>query len=102
MAGIFQAPFDGSPPDGQERHFGLTEPPFSLTSNPKYLVESRSHAEALEQMTRALQRHEPLVVITGQPGTGKTLLCRLVATRLDPQTMMALITTPPISFEDFL
>jgi hypothetical protein len=46
-------------------------------SQPRFLFASDSHAAAPAEVAYALERREPLVVITGEIGTGKTLLCRL-------------------------
>jgi type II secretory pathway predicted ATPase ExeA len=85
-----------------EPDFGLLESPFTLTPNPRYLFESRSHSTALEQVAHALPRHEPLIVITGAVGTGKTMLCHIVAQRRDARTFVAIISTPPTSGDDLL
>jgi type II secretory pathway predicted ATPase ExeA len=89
-------------PNGYEPDFGLLESPFALTPNPRYLFESRSHSTALEQVAHALPRHEPLIVITGAVGTGKTMLCHIVAQRRDARTFVAIIATPPASGDDLL
>ena len=89
-------------PNAYEPDFGLLESPFTLTPNPRYLFESRSHATALEQVAHALPRHEPLIVITGAVGTGKTMLCHIIAQRRDARTFVAMISTPPASGDDLL
>jgi MSHA biogenesis protein MshM len=61
---------------GYETFFGLREAPFSLAPDPRFLFASASHSAALGEVFHALERREPLVVITGEVGTGKTLLCR--------------------------
>ena len=79
--------------EGYERFFGLNEAPFSLAPNPPYLFEGASHASALAQVAYALERREPLVVVTGEIGTGKTLLCRTVLQRLERKTFSRSSTT---------
>jgi general secretion pathway protein A len=90
------------PRDGYERFFGLTETPFSLAPNPRFLFESASHAAALAQVAYALERREPLVVITGEIGTGKTLLCRTVLQRLERKTFLSIINDPLLERDDLL
>jgi general secretion pathway protein A len=85
-----------------EQFFGLHEPPFSLAPNPRYLFESASHAGALAQMAYAIERREPLVVITGEIGTGKTLLCRTVLDRLERKTFVSIINNPLLERDDLL
>jgi type II secretory pathway predicted ATPase ExeA len=88
--------------EGYERFFGLHEPPFSLAPNPKFLFESASHAAALRQVTYALQRREPLVVITGEIGMGKTLLCRTVLDRMERKTFLSVVNDPLLARDDLL
>src|ERR1700719_624678 len=87
---------------GYEGFFGLTETPFSLAPNPRFLFESASHAAALAQVAYALERREPLVVITGEIGTGKTLLCRTVLQRLERKTFLSVINDPQLERDDLL
>jgi len=85
-----------------EHFFGLHDAPFSLAPNPRYLFESATHAQALQQITHALQRREPLIVMTGDIGTGKTLLCRTVLERLDRSTFVSVINNPMLDRDDLL
>jgi general secretion pathway protein A len=87
---------------GYERFFGLNETPFSLAPNPRFLFASDSHAAALAQVAYALERREPLVVITGEIGTGKTLLCRTVPQRLERKTFVSVIDDPLLERDDLL
>jgi general secretion pathway protein A len=87
---------------GYERFFGLNEPPFSLAPNPRFLFDSASHAAALAQIAHAVERREPLVVVTGEIGTGKTLLCRTVLERVDRKTFVAVINDPLLERDDLL
>jgi general secretion pathway protein A len=88
--------------DGYERFFGLSEAPFSLAPNPRFLFESASHAMVLAQVAYALERREPVVVVTGEIGTGKTLLCRTVLERLEQKTFLSVIDDPLLDRDDLL
>src|SRR5216684_5643238 len=88
--------------EGYEQFFGLNETPFSLAPNPRFLFASDSHAAALAQVAHALERREPLVVITGEIGTGKTLLCRTVPQRLERKTFVSVIDDPLLERDDLL
>lgn len=55
-------------------YFGLKEKPFSLSPDPKYLYYSRSHKEALAQMIYTASQDTGFMVLTGEVGTGKTIL----------------------------
>lgn len=57
-------------------HFGLQELPFGLTPDTAYAFATRSHQEALNTLMVATQGGEGFIKITGEVGTGKTLLCR--------------------------
>lgn len=57
-------------------HFGLKEFPFSITPDTSFIYTTRGHQEALNTLLVALQNGEGFVKITGEVGTGKTLLCR--------------------------
>jgi type II secretory pathway predicted ATPase ExeA len=85
-----------------EQFFGLNDAPFSLAPNPRYLFASASHAAALEQLTSAIRRREPLIVMTGDIGTGKTLLCRIVLEQLDRKTFASVINDPLLERDDLL
>jgi general secretion pathway protein A len=86
---------------GYEPYFGLVESPFGLTPNRRFLFESESHSAAVEQLTLAIRRREPLIVLTGEIGTGKTLLCRTIQA-VEPRTFVSVISNPKISSLDLL
>ncbi len=54
--------------------YGITEKPFTLSPNPRYLYYSRKHKEALSQIIYAVTEHYGYMVLTGDVGTGKTTL----------------------------
>jgi len=56
--------------------FGLTRNPFDLTPDPTCFVPTRRHNEALAALYYGVRRHKGFVVVTGEVGTGKTLLLR--------------------------
>src|SRR5439155_1125319 len=61
-----------------ERFFGLDDTPFRLTPDPRYLFLSSKHAEALAHLRLGLKESSGFVCITGDVGTGKTTLLRVV------------------------
>ena len=85
-----------------EPFFGLTEAPFSLAPDPRFLFASASISAALEQLAYALGRREPLVVVTGEIGIGKTLLCRAVLQRIPRKTFLSVISDPMLERDDLL
>jgi general secretion pathway protein A len=56
--------------------FNLTRSPFDLTPDPTCFVASKRHTEALAALYYGVRRHKGFVVVTGEVGTGKTLLLR--------------------------
>lgn len=59
-----------------EAFFGLREPPFELTANPRYLLLTPRHREALSILEYAVAGRKGLTLLTGEAGTGKTTLVR--------------------------
>ena len=59
-----------------QRFYGLTELPFELTANPKYLFLTARQREALSNLQYGLSAAKPLTVLTGEAGTGKTTLIK--------------------------
>lgn len=78
-----------------EQFFGLTDRPFSLTPNPRFVFYSRQYREAEGQLLYGINNREGFMLVTGQPGTGKTTLCRDLIDKLDPEkSQSALIFNP--------
>ncbi|MCG8610595.1 MAG: AAA family ATPase [Pseudomonadales bacterium] len=80
-----------------EGFFGLKEQPFSLTPNTHYFLNSASHQQALELLLVALRNKEGFIKISGEVGTGKTLLCRMLLNSLEPPFVTAYIPNPVLS-----
>lgn len=89
-------------PEGYEEFFGFTAPPFSLSADPRFRFPSAAHENALSQLMYALQRREPVIVVTGDIGLGKTLLCRTVLERLPRKTFLSVINDPLLGPDDLL
>ena len=64
-------------------HFGLAQYPFSLTPNTRYFLKLPSHQQAFNLLLEALSGDDSFAKITGEVGTGKTMLCRKVLSALD-------------------
>ena len=80
-----------------ETHFGLQEAPFALTPNTRYFLRAPSHHDALELLLVALRQREGFIKITGEVGTGKTLLCRLLLNELEQEAYTAYIPNPHLT-----
>lgn len=78
-----------------ESHFGLKEPPFSLTPDTSYFYAYPDHQEALNALLVALRMGEGFIKVVGEVGTGKTLVCRkLLNTLGDEGLVTAYIPNP--------
>jgi general secretion pathway protein A len=82
-------------------HFGLTERPFSLAPDPRYLFLSEGHREALAHLVYGLQGGG-FVQLTGEVGTGKTTVCRALLDQLPPEVDVAMIFTPRLTAVELL
>jgi MSHA biogenesis protein MshM len=76
------------------RHFGLREAPFGITPDTSFFYACRSTQEALNTLLIALGNGEGFIKITGEVGTGKTLLCRKFLATLDANWASAYIPNP--------
>ncbi|MBM3879244.1 MAG: ATPase [Verrucomicrobia bacterium] len=83
-------------------YFGLTEPPFDLAPNPRFLFFSPKHREALNHLLYGIRERKGFVQLTGEVGAGKTTLCRALLEQLDHQHATALILNPVLDFEQLL
>jgi general secretion pathway protein A len=72
-------------------HFGLTERPFSLAPDPRYLYLSDAHREALAHLLYGLGEGGSFVQLTGEVGTGKTTVCRALLEQLPADVDVAMI-----------
>ncbi len=83
-------------------YFGLLEPPFSLTPDPRFLYVSDQHREALAHLFYGVQQAGGFVQLTGEVGCGKTTLCRSLVKQLPPETDVALILNPRLTALELL
>ena len=83
-------------------YFGLTEPPFSITPDPRYLYMSDRHREGLAHLLYGIGEGGGFVQLTGEVGTGKTTLCRCLLEQLPPEVDVALILNPKLTDTELL
>ena len=81
-------------------HFGFKELPFSLTPNTSFYLPSPSHSEAMQVLLTALKTGEGFIKVTGEVGTGKTLLCRKLLNEVPDAFEVAYIPNPALSPEE--
>jgi general secretion pathway protein A len=85
-------------------HYGLNEPPFSITPDPRFVYLSERHRDALAHLLFGIGQGGGggFVQLTGEVGTGKTTLCRLLLEQLPENTRVALVLNPRLSPEELL
>ena len=74
-----------------ESFYALKQKPFAMAANPSFLYFSQRHREALSYLTYGIQERVGFIEITGEVGTGKTTICRVLLNRLDEKTKTAFI-----------
>ncbi len=82
--------------------FGLTEKPFAITPDPRYLYLSERHAEALAHLAYGISEAGGFIQLTGEVGTGKTTVLRSLLQQLPPHCDVALILNPRVTPAEFL
>src|SRR5204862_3004839 len=84
-------------------HYGLTEPPFDITPNPRFLFYSAKHREAYNHLLYGIRERKGFVQLTGEVGSGKTTLCRAMLEKLDDtHYATALIINPVLNAEQLM
>ena len=86
--------------DACSRHYGLSQMPFGLTPNTDFYVDLPSQRQAFEMLRYALSSGEGFIKVTGEVGTGKTMLCRRLLNQMDQDSVLtAYIPNPAVSAE---
>lgn len=80
-----------------EKHFHLTENPFSLTPDPRFIFASRSHDEALATLRYWVEHREGFVMVTGEVGTGKTTSLFRLIDNLEQRFEIAFLTNSTLT-----
>lgn len=84
------------------RFYGLKTKPFEITPDPDFLFLSENHREALAHLIYAARERKGFTVLTGEVGTGKTLLVQAFLSRLNGKIKTAYIFNPKLTALDFL
>lgn len=82
-----------------QKFFGLKEAPFGLTPDTSFFYANADHQEALNTLLVALQMGEGFIKVSGEVGTGKTLVCRKLLDELhgEPRFITAYIPNPALT-----
>jgi general secretion pathway protein A len=92
------------PPVATGRPFdeGEAEPPFSLSTDPRFFFQSSTHDRAIQQLLTSIRARERVALLTGERGSGKTLVCRTLIEELDRRTLTSVVEHPFTSAEQML
>lgn len=87
-----------------ESFYNLSERPFAITPNPRFVYLSQRHRDALAHLLYGVGQGGSggFVQLTGEVGTGKTTLCRVVLDQVPENTRIALILNPMLSPAELL
>ena len=83
-------------------YYGLSEPPFNITPNPRFLFYSAKHREAFNHLLYGIRERKGFVQLTGEVGAGKTTLCRALLNELGDHYATALILNPVLDPEQLI
>ena len=85
-----------------QSHFGLTEAPFSIAPDPRYLYMSQRHQEALAHLLYGVNGGGGFVLLTGEVGAGKTTVCRCLLEQVPESCDVAYIFNPKLTVGELL
>ena len=83
-------------------HFGLKEPPFRITPDPRFLFLGPAHREALATLVYGIREGKGLVSVTGGIGTGKTTILNELEDRIGDECLLVRLADPKAQFEAIL
>jgi type II secretory pathway predicted ATPase ExeA len=78
-------------------HFGLSEPPFGITPNPAFFYAGNTRGEILQALLYVVTHGEGIIKVTGEVGSGKTMLCRMLESQLPPHIEVIYLVNPSLS-----
>ena len=83
-------------------HFGLNQAPFRITPNTDFFFGGGNRGPILEALIYAVTQGEGIVKVTGEVGSGKTMLCNMLQTRLPEQVETVYLANPNVAPEEIL
>ncbi len=84
------------------QHFQLRELPFNNTPDPRFFFPTPEHEEALASLIYAVTQSKGFVLLTGEVGTGKTLVSRILMRKFGDNFAFAAINNSYLSANDLL
>lgn len=83
-------------------HFGLNEPPFRITPHTDFFFDGANRGATLDALIYAITHDEGIVKVSGEVGSGKTMLCRVLMERLPQNVTIIYLANPSLSRDDIL
>ena len=83
-------------------HFGLTEPPFRITPHTEFFFAGANRGATLDALIYSILHNEGIVKVSGEVGSGKTMLCRVLMERLPDHVMVVYLANPTLSRDDIV
>ena len=83
-------------------HFGLAQPPFRITPNTEFFYGGGNRGPILEALMYAISQGEGIIKVTGEVGSGKTMLCSMMQARLPANIESVYLANPSVSPEEIL
>jgi len=83
-------------------HFGLKEAPFRITPHTDFFFQGANRGATLEALLYAITHDEGIVKVSGEVGSGKTMLCRVLMERLPPSVETIYLGNPSLSRDEIL
>ena len=83
-------------------HFGLDEPPFRITPHTDFFFDGAERGATLEALAYAVVHDEGIVKVSGEVGSGKTMLCRMLMERLPAEVATIYLATPSFARDEIL
>ena len=89
-----------SHPPLYHQHFGIRQPPFGITPNPAFFYAGNTRGEILEALVYAVLHGEGIIKVSGEVGSGKTMLCRMLERRLPDHVDVIYLANPTLARAD--
>jgi type II secretory pathway predicted ATPase ExeA/septal ring-binding cell division protein DamX len=83
-------------------HFGLRESPFRITPHTEFFFAGANRGATLEALIYAITHDEGIVKVSGEVGSGKTMLCRMLLEKLPGQVETVYLANPSLSRDEIL
>ncbi|MBN8498938.1 MAG: AAA family ATPase, partial [Candidatus Accumulibacter sp.] len=83
-------------------HFGLREPPFRITPHTEFFFAGANRGATLEALIYAITHDEGIVKVSGEVGSGKTMLCRMLLEKLPENVETVYLANPMLSRDEIL